>query len=113
MPTLHELSYTIAQDILAEHECDGKVVQGLLDRYAGSFEDILEDDAASWDASREPEWPAWAALPLEMQASYIGFELAGCVLSILHLIEYNEDKIHESMPDARDVVAELNIKLID
>ena len=61
------------------------LASALVRRYLLHFEDSLDDYAASWDASRvDPDgctWPEWAALGADVQARYIGLEVAQCAVA--------------------------------
>ena len=80
------------------------LASALVRRYLLTFEESLDDYAASWDASREdPDgctWPEWAALALDAQARYIGLEIAQCAVAMLDRIESSEGDIHDVMPEA-------------
>lgn len=83
------------------------LASALVRRYLASFEDSLDDYAASWNATREdPDgctWPEWAALGIDEQARYIGLELAQCAVAMLERIESAEAGIHDCMPDAWEI----------
>lgn len=80
----------------------------LVKRYLQTFEDSLDDYAASWNASREtPEGavlPAWTDLTLDVQARYIGYELEQCAEVMIDRIADSETDIHDVMPEAWDTV---------
>lgn len=83
------------------------LASALVRRYLLTFEESLDDYAASWDASREdPDgctWPEWAALALDAQARYIGLEIAQCAVAMLDRIESSEGDIHDVMPEAWEI----------
>ena len=94
---------------LAHVEDDGTgLAFALVRRYLKSFEDSLDDYEASWNASREaPEdaiLPEWKELTLDVQARYIGYELAQCAEAMLDRIADSETDIHDVMPEAREAV---------
>ena len=80
------------------------LASALVRRCLLTFEESLDDYAASWDASREdPDgctWPEWAALGADVQARYIGLEVAQCAVVMLDRIASSEADIHDVMPDA-------------
>lgn len=80
------------------------LASALVRRYLPGLRDNLDDYAASWDASREdPDgctWPEWAALGADVQARYIGLEVAQCAVAMLDRIASSEADIHDAMPDA-------------
>lgn len=80
------------------------LASALVRRYLPGLRDNLDDYAASWDASREdPDgctWPEWAALGADVQARYIGLEVAQCAVAMLGRIASSEADIHDVMPDA-------------
>lgn len=94
---------------LAHVEDDGTgLAFALVKRYLQTFEDSLDDYAASWNASREaPEGavlPEWADLTLDVQARYIGYELAQCAEAMIDRIANSETDIHDVMPEAWEAV---------
>lgn len=94
---------------LAHVEDDGTgLAFALVKRYLNSYEDSLDDYAASWNASREtPEGAVlseWADLTLDVQARYIGYELAQCAEAMIDRIANSETDIHDVMPEAWETV---------
>lgn len=83
------------------------LASALVRRYLLNFEDSLDDYASSWNASRaDPDgctWPEWAALGVDVQARYIGLEIAQYAVAMLDRIESSEGDIHDVMPDAWEV----------
>ena len=83
------------------------LASALVRRYLFTFEDSLDDYAAAWNASRvDPDsrtWPEWAALGLDVQARYIGLEVAQCAVAMLDRIASSETDIHDVMPEAWEV----------
>ena len=83
------------------------LASALVRRYLLTFENSLDDYAASWNASREdPDgvtWPEWAAVSLDVRARYVGLELAQCAVSMLDRIAESETHIHDCMPEAWEV----------
>ena len=79
------------------------LASALVRRYLLTFEESLDDYAASWNASRaDPDGsalPEWAAL----RARYVGLELAQCAVAMLDRIESSEGGIHDVMPEAREI----------
>ena len=80
------------------------LASALVRRYLLGLGDSLDDNAASWDASREdPDgctWPEWVALGANVQARYIGLEVAQCAAAMLDRIASSEADIHDVMPEA-------------
>ena len=80
------------------------LASALFRRYLLGLGDSLDDYATSWDASREDPngcaWPEWAALGADVQARYIGLEVAQCAVAMLDRIASSEADIHDVMPDA-------------
>ncbi len=80
------------------------LASALVRRYLLDLRDNLDDYAASWDASREdPDgctWPEWVALGADVQARYIGLEVAQCAAAMLDRIASSETDIHDVMPEA-------------
>ncbi|MFD0703376.1 hypothetical protein DMP06_00070 [Slackia equolifaciens] len=76
-------------------------------RCLATFEDSLDDYAASWNASSEnPDsriCPEWSALSVDTQAHYIGLEIAQCIVAMLDRIEGSEGDIHDVMPEAWEI----------
>lgn len=94
---------------LAQIEDDGTgLAFALVKRYLKTFEDSLDDYKASWNASREtPDGtvlPEWADLTLDVQARYIGYELAQCAEAMIDRIADSETDIHDVMPEAWEAV---------
>lgn len=83
------------------------LASALVRRYLLHFEDGLDDYAASWVASREdPDgctWPEWTALDADVQARYIGLEIAQCAVATLDQIASSEADIHDVMPGAWEI----------
>ncbi|WP_270404290.1 hypothetical protein [Candidatus Collinsella stercoripullorum] len=83
------------------------LASALVRRYLATFEDSLDDYAASWNASREEPngctWPEWAAVSTDVQARYIGLEIAQCAVAMLERIESVEAGIHDCMPEAWEI----------
>lgn len=83
------------------------LASALVRRYLFTFEDSLDDYAASWNASRaDPDGsalPEWAALGVDVKARYIGLEIARCAIAMLDRIESSEGDIHDVMPEAREI----------
>lgn len=83
------------------------LVSALVRRYLATFEDSLDDYAASWNASREEPngctWPEWAALGVDVRARYVGLEIAQCAVAMLDRIAASETGIHDCMPDAWEI----------
>lgn len=80
----------------------------LTDRYLEGLPDLIEDYAASWDASREDpdlgvSLPAWSKAHVRLRAAYVALEVADCVEVMLQHIEYDECGIHDSMPSAWEI----------
>lgn len=83
------------------------LASALVRRYLATFEDSLDDYAASWNASRKDSdgctWPEWAALGIDVQARYIGLEIAQCAVAMLDRIADAETDVHNVMPDAWEI----------
>lgn len=104
---LKRLAASYAMERVMPFEDVTGLASALVRRYLLTFEDSLDDYAASWDASREdPDgctWPEWAALVLDAQARYIGLEVAQCAVAMLDRIASSEADIHDVMPEAWEV----------
>ena len=83
------------------------LASALVRRYLLTFEESLDDYAASWNASRaDPDGsalPEWAALGVDVKARYIGLGIARCAIAMLDRIESSEGDIHDVMPEAREI----------
>lgn len=104
---LKRLAASYAMERVMPFEDVTGLASALVRRYLLTFEDSLDDYAASWDASREdPDgctWPEWAALVLDAQARYIGLEVAQRAVAMLDRIASSEADIHDVMPEAWEV----------
>lgn len=104
---LKRLAASYAMERVMPFEDVTGLASALVRRYLLTFEDSLDDYAASWDASREdPDgctWPEWAALVLDAQARYIGLEVTQCTVAMLDRIASSEADIHDVMPEAWEV----------
>lgn len=104
---LKRLAAAYAIERVAPFEDVTGLASALVRRYLPGLGDNLDDYAASWDASREdPDgctWPEWAALGADVQARYVGLEVAQCAVAMLDRIASSEADIHDVMPDAWEV----------
>lgn len=104
---LRHLAAAHAVERIAPFEDVTDLASALVRRYLLDLGDNLDDYAASWDASREdPDgctWPEWAALGADVQARYIGLEVAQCAAAMLDRIASSEADIHDVMPEAWEV----------
>ena len=104
---LRRLAAKEAWRVTAPHEDETSLASALVRRYLMTFEDSLDDYAASWDASRvDPKgrtWPEWSALDLRTRARYVDLEVAQCVVAMLDRIAESETDVHDVMPDAWEI----------
>ena len=104
---LKHLAAAYAMERVTPFEDVTGLASALVRRYLFTFEDSLDDYAASWNASTEEPngctWPEWDEVGTDVKARYVGLEVAQCAVAMLDRIASSEADIHDVMPDAWEI----------